>query len=211
MVAYLSKDDVATLGPKKSRQSVGQVIKFTKPKETVWASNKNWEFAQIQTFVTTLSTTYGLPVKKSMSKDMKMKLTIKCAEALGFFEKGICTTNDHINAHISSWISPLFPPASFLLTMSTLYAWFGRDEFPHKGKRFEELKANYKKAKSALDNNRFTPYASGVLRRHVQTLVTVGEEKDNKQLSDINPPGAPPPPAETMQAAVDALVALGSE
>ena len=210
MVAYLVKDDVSTKGPKVTRKSTGSNLVFGKPSETEWATNKNWEFAQLQGLVATLSNSYGMPVV-TMKLDKRVLYTIKCAEALGFFQKGVCTTKAHIDAHLKMWINPLHSTATFLMYMSNIYGWFGRDIIVGKSKQLDLLKANYKKAKSALDNNRFTPYASGVLRRHVQTLVTVGEEKEDVDLSKVNPPGAPPPPAETMQAAVDALVALGGK
>ena len=178
MVVYLTQDKVASKGPKKARQVSGKAIKFGKPQDGNWAKNKNWEFGQLQTLVITLSTVYGMNVPKSMGKEKKIEYAIKCAEALGFFEEGVCTTKAHMDAHINTWISPLHSPACFLTYMSTLYAWFGRDVFPNKGKAFDELKSNYKKAKSALANNRFTAYGSSVLGRHLETLVTIGDDVD---------------------------------
>ena len=214
MIIYLTQDKVASRGPKKARQNSGKAIKFGKPQDPVWAKNKNWELGQLHTLVITLSTVYDMSVPKNMNKDKKIKYAIKCAEALGFFEEDVCTTKAHMDAHISTWISPLHTPACFLTYMSTLYVWFGRDVFPNKGKAFDELKSNYKKAKSALANKRFSPYGSSVLGRHLETLVTIGDDIEEPQLGDINPDGAVPPPAETEDTTVEqeaaaALAALG--
>ena len=110
---------------------------------------------------------------KNIPAKTRDKYAIACGEAYGFFRPGEVTTKDHMNAHMQQWLPSLLQPA-FGPYMATLFLLFARTTFPPAPKD-TALRERYRRAKSALENKRFSDDGGTFLRKIVNTLVKLDE------------------------------------
>jgi len=167
-------DDVESMlrfAPAMDQRAKGGKLKF-KPPADAWADAKTWEFLQIQSLVNLLTTTHGLKPRNILAKT-RDKCAIECAEACGFFRPDEVTTKDHMNAHMQQWLPSLLQPA-FGPCMAMLFLLLARTAFSPAPKD-SALRENYKRAKSALENKRFSEDGGTILRKIVNTLVELDE------------------------------------
>ena len=133
---------------------------------------KTFEYLQIQSLVNLITTSYGLTIK-TVPASTRDKYAIECGEVCGFFRPDEVTSKDHMNAHLQQWLPKLLQP-TFGAYMAALFILFARTYYPPAPKD-GVLRANYKWAKSALENKRFSKFGETILRKIVNMLVELDE------------------------------------
>ena len=162
--------DLHTQGPKKGVGKRGQ-LEFSTPGDE-WKRTKTWEFTQIQGLVNLLTTSYEVVPLEIPSAKIRDERAIACAVTCGFFEPSDCKGKSDINAHLKVWLGDIYS-GSFVPYMATMQSILGRSTHPHKDTK--KLRVFYKRAKSAIQNGRFSATASTSLNRIIQALVKQGQ------------------------------------
>ena len=169
VTALVSGSALTNKGPKIQRRHQGGRIKFDKA-DKEWATTKAWEFMLIQALVNLLTSNLcgAKPLDGSASDNLKR--SINCAEKLGFFEKGVCTTKAHVTAHVDKWLPRLLQSA-FLPCMAALEVLIS----PAVSCR-PVVKTHYKLAKSAIQAGRFPEAETMALQRIIKAVVQIEED-----------------------------------